>query len=82
KKVKLDKGELESWLKSVSLEELFNKKGTTYKKLNLKELDLNEAEIKEWLLKEQMLIKRPVIVCKKGVLVGFDLEKYAEFFNA
>ncbi|CAM2774949.1 arsenate reductase family protein [Helicobacter burdigaliensis] len=67
---------LESWLKNTTLEQLFNKKGTTYKKLNLKELSLDDKGIKEYLLKEPMLIKRPVIEYNKGILVGFSEELY------
>lgn len=68
--------DLEYWLKFVPLEVLFNKKGTTYKKLGLKELQLTPAKIKEWLIKEPMLIKRPVMVYSNGVIVGFDEEAY------
>ena len=75
--------DIESWLQDVSLDVLFNKKGTTYKKLGLKDLNLGQEEMKEWLIKEPMLIKRPVIVCdskdsKVRVLVGFDAEMYAK----
>lgn len=72
--------ELESWLKVVDINVLLNKKGTTYKKLGLKAMDLDEKEIKEWLLKEPLLIKRPVIMYKNNVIVGFDIEKYMEIF--
>ena len=63
---------LDFWLKHTELKKLFNTKGTTYKKLALKDKNLSENEIKDYLLKEPMLIKRPVIECKSGVLVGFD----------
>lgn len=67
---------LNNWLKFVGLETLYNKKGTTYKKLGLKDLALTKSEIKGWLIKEPMLIKRPVIECKEGVIVGFDENFY------
>ncbi|PZT49143.1 arsenate reductase family protein [Helicobacter valdiviensis] len=67
---------LNTWLQNTSIELLFNKKGTTYKKLNLKELSLDDEAIKEYLIKEPMLIKRPVIKYPNGVLVGFDEEIY------
>ena len=75
--------DIESLLQYVSLDVLFNKKGTTYKELGLKDLDLGQKEMKEWLVKEPMLIKRPVIVqdCKDSkarVIVGFDAEVYAK----
>lgn len=70
------KENLDFWLKHADLKKLFNTKGTTYKKLALKDKNLSENEIKEYLLKEPMLIKRPVIEYKNGVLIGFDLETY------
>ncbi|MBD5164249.1 arsenate reductase family protein [Helicobacter sp.] len=68
--------DLEHWLEFVSLEALFNKKGTTYRNLGLKNLELTSAEIEEWLIKQPMLIKRPVIEYPNGVIVGFDEEFY------
>lgn len=83
KKQAITQEDIESWLQYVSLDVLFNKKGTIYKKLGLKDLNLGQKEMKEWLVKEPMLIKRPVIVqdCKDSkarVIVGFDAEVYAK----
>ncbi|TLD87860.1 Spx/MgsR family RNA polymerase-binding regulatory protein [Helicobacter sp. MIT 05-5294] len=69
---------LEFWLQFVGIEVLLNKKGTTYKRLNLKDKNLTLAEAKEWLIKEPMLIKRPVIEVKNRVIVGFCEESYQQ----
>ncbi len=80
KKEKPTQDKLEFWLKFVSLEQLFNKKGTTYKKLGLKDCALGAEEMKQWLLKEPLLFKRPVVeICNpspKSVIVGFSEEAY------
>jgi len=71
---------IDEWLKSVSIDKLFNNKGTKYRTLKLKELNLDENGKREWLCKENLLIKRPVIEHDRGVLVAFDLEVYKEIF--
>ncbi len=72
---------IDRWLSKVSVETLFNKRGTTYRTLKLKEKSLDEAGMREWLCKENILIKRPVIETDDGeVVVGFDEELYKERF--
>jgi len=72
---------IESWLKSVDINLLFNSRGTKYKTLKLKELNLDDEGKKEWLCKENLLIKRPVVELEDGrVVVAFDEEKYKEIF--
>lgn len=71
---------IDSWLKQVSMKELFNSRSTTYRTLKLKELNLDEAAQKEWLCKENLLIKRPVIEFNDQVIVGFSEENYTRSF--
>ncbi len=69
---------IDRWLEQVPIETLFNKRGTTYRKLGLGEMDLDESGMREWLCKENTLIKRPVIETDDGrVIVGFDPQVYA-----
>ncbi|MCF6201469.1 MAG: arsenate reductase family protein [Hydrogenimonas sp.] len=73
---------IEKWLKQVSIDKLFNSRGTTYRKLGLKNLNLDEEAKREWLCREKMLIKRPVAELEDGrVVVGFDEKTYKEIFN-
>jgi Spx/MgsR family transcriptional regulator len=72
---------ISKWLEKVSIDSLFNKRGTTYRTLKLKELNLDDEGKKMWLAKENMLIKRPVIEYKNQVIVGFDEKKYEEIFT-
>lgn len=72
---------INKWLEKVSIDTLFNKRGTTYRTLKLKELNLDDEGKKEWLAKENMLIKRPVIEYEDQVIVGFDPAKHEEIFT-
>ena len=71
---------IEAWLQKVSIDKLFNTRGTKYRQLRLKDLNLNNEGKKEWLCKENLLIKRPVIEIEDKVIVGFDEKQYKEVF--
>ncbi|WP_024955368.1 arsenate reductase family protein [Sulfurospirillum arcachonense] len=81
KKTSVEEKTINSWLKKVSIDTLFNNRGTKYRTLKLKDLNLDDAGKKEWLIKENMLIKRPVIEFQNDVIVAFDEEKYKEIFS-
>ncbi|KIM04533.1 MAG: arsenate reductase [Sulfurovum sp. PC08-66] len=76
KQEKIELSTIKRWLEYVPIEQLFNKRSTTYRNLKLKELNLGDSEAIEWLPKEPMLIKRPVIEEENVIMVGFDLDKY------
>jgi Spx/MgsR family transcriptional regulator len=81
KKEQVAEEKIDYWLKSVSIDKLFNNRGTKYRTLKLKELNLDENGKREWLIKENMLIKRPVIECDDGeIIVGYDEEYYNSKF--
>lgn len=69
------KSELSAWISSSGLEvkRFFNTSGILYKELNLKERlqSMSEAEQIELLSTDGMLVKRPILVTEKSVLVGF-----------
>ena len=74
--------ELTEWIKK-SKEDVrrwFNTSGLKYKELNLKEklLTMNEEEKIVLLASDGMLIKRPLVISDKGILVGFKEEKWKE----
>lgn len=74
---------LEEWLKQKPLEELVNKKGTTFRTLNPDEKaamqDLQKA--KKLILQKNNLIKRPVLMKNKKIaFIGFDIETYSSIF--
>lgn len=58
----------------------FNTSGLKYKELNLKEkpTNMSDKEKIELLASDGMLIKRPILVTSKAILVGFKEEKWKE----
>lgn len=75
---------LQNWLRQVSIEELINKKGSTWKALSDEEkasvVDTKSAI--EVILKNASVIKRPLIEQnEKVVALGFDAKKYEEIFK-
>lgn len=74
--------ELTEWIKKSKedVRKWFNTSGLKYKELNLKEklLTMNEEEKITLLASDGMLIKRPIVISDKGILVGFKEEKWKE----
>lgn len=69
----LDQLTIELWLNSVSWEQLLNKRGTTWRKLEDPRKDqLDQQAAIELMLSHPTLIKRPVIEDASGVLIGFN----------
>ena len=69
---------LGGFMKKRSLEELINKRGTTYKKLSdeQKEFLENEASAVPIMMENSSMIKRPIIEFPDGaLLVGFQEEE-------
>jgi Spx/MgsR family transcriptional regulator len=80
KKTSVDCERVDTWIKGVGIDVLFNNKGKKYRDLKLKELNLDEAGKREWLCKENMLFKRPVIEFKDEIIVAWNEDKYKEIF--
>ncbi len=76
------KKELENWIKQSGLEikKFFNTSGLKYKELKLKEKlpNMTEDEKIELLASDGMLIKRPLFISDKTVLVGFKEKEWRE----
>ena len=76
KKTKPSKLQIESWAKAVTMDKLFNTKGTKYRSSGLDYKNMSESEKLEALCEEPTMIKRPVIQHKNKVVIGFDEESY------
>ncbi len=67
--------ELQGWYENSGLElrKFFNTSGKKYRELNLKERipSATETELLDILSSDGMLVKRPVLVAGKQVLIGF-----------
>lgn len=74
KKQGLPEGDLDQWLQSVDYEVLLNRKGTTWRGLSPTEQAgvVNQASARSALLKHPSLIKRPVVVAGRQVIVGVN----------
>ena len=72
--------ELTKWIKEsgFDIKKWFNTSGLKYKELNLKEKlsNMSEKEKVNLLANNGMLIKRPILVSKKEILIGFDEDKW------
>lgn len=66
---------VEDWLKSVTFEQLLNKRSTTWK--NLSEAEKVNPTV-ELLCKHPTLIKRPVLENSGQVYVGYKEDKYGD----
>lgn len=77
------KEELEKWIRQSGLEikKFFNTSGLKYKELNLKEKlpNMSDTEKIELLASNGMLIKRPLLINDKVILVGFKEKEWENF---
>lgn len=77
--------ELEKWIKQSGKEtkKFFNTSGLKYKELKLKEKlpNMSEKEKIKLLASDGMLIKRPLLISKDVVLVGFKENEWKEHFS-
>lgn len=81
KKEPLSREELEEFVHRVGLETLVNKRGTTWRNLDLKDKDLNDDELFEILLENQTMIKRPILISGEAILVGYDEDAFETFVD-
>ena len=77
--------ELKKWIveSKKDIKNFFNTSGLKYKELNLKEKlqKMSDKEKIKLLSSDGMLIKRPLLVSKNGILVGFKEEEWKELLK-
>ena len=77
--------ELEKWIKQSNKEikKFFNTSGLKYKELNLKDKlpNMTDKEKIKLLASDGMLIKRPLLILKDAILIGFKEKEWQEYFN-
>ena len=81
KKIPPTTKDIEFWLTQIPKEKLINRKGTTWRKLTDNEqLEAfnSEATAINLMLTYPSIIKRPVLVHKNQVMIGFDPILYGE----
>lgn len=74
KKQGIDEATLKTWLSAVPLTVLINRKGTTWRGLSPEQQAMADQESSaiELMMNHTSVIKRPVVVSAKGVMVGHD----------
>lgn len=79
------KEELKKWLdlSKEPVKKFFNTSGILYREMNLKEkvASCGEDELLDILSTNGMLVKRPLLITNDTVLIGFKVDKWAEYFN-
>ncbi|MBE5893653.1 MAG: arsenate reductase family protein [Lachnospiraceae bacterium] len=74
--------ELKEWYakSGLPLKKFFNTSGLLYKELNLKDklAEMSEEEQLQMLSSNGMLVKRPLVIGKDYVLIGFKEKEWAE----
>ena len=74
--------ELKDWINKSGKEikRWFNTSGLKYKSLNLKEKlsDMTDEEKIKLLASDGMLVKRPILITKNGILIGFKEEEWKD----
>lgn len=74
--------ELEIWIEKSGqdIKKWFNTSGLKYKELNLKDKlqTMTDKQKIELLSSDGMLIKRPLLISDKAILIGFKEEKWKE----
>lgn len=77
----LDKAALQAWIRELGWEVLLNKRSTTWKQLSAEDRsDLNDTKAMMLLLAHPTLIKRPLLISRQGIHVGFNEAKYRVLF--
>ena len=77
--------ELEKWieLSGKEIKKWFNTSGLKYKSLNLKEKlpNMSDTEKIKLLASDGMLVKRPIFISEKGILIGFKEEEWKDLLR-
>ena len=72
--------EINTWINKYGIEvnKLFNSSGLVYRNMNLKDKlkDMNKKEKLDLLSHNPMLVKRPILVCKDKILIGFKISEW------
>jgi arsenate reductase len=74
---------LDEWIARVGWEALFNRSGTTFRKLpDTDKEDITQKKAVALMLAQPSLIKRPVLEAGRELIVGFKPELYEKSFHS
>lgn len=80
KKTPLKREQIARFAYLVGIDTLVNRKGTTWRTLNLGDKELSDEQLLDLLFENQSMIKRPVLEAFDSVMVGFDVDSYSYLF--
>lgn len=74
---------VDSWLASLDWEQLINRRGTTWRKLdeNVRN-SMDQASARAVMLENPSIIKRPILDTGRERILGFNADDYAARFSA
>lgn len=79
KKAGAPEQEVARWIAELGWENVINRRGTTWRKLpEERRANMDAADALAAALENPSLIKRPMLVHRKGLLLGFNPEQWAE----
>lgn len=83
KKLGVPEEQLKSWIKQVGWENILNKRGTTWRKLdeNIKH-NIDEAQAIQIMLEHPAIIKRPVLDSAGTLVIGFNQADYLKLIQS
>ncbi|WP_417528259.1 ArsC family reductase [Marinomonas shanghaiensis] len=83
KKSALDEATAKVWIETMGWESIINKRGTTWRKLDEEtKSTMNDDNAIHIMIAQPSIIKRPLIVAKGSIYLGFSAEEYANIFLA
>jgi arsenate reductase len=78
----IDTGTLRHWLAQVPWEDLINRRGTTWRRLDPADRDhIDEDKAVHLMQQNPSLIRRPVLALDEWICIGFTPEGYATLFH-
>ena len=81
KKQGVDKQLLERWLENHGWDQLINKRGTTWRKLDDKvKTSMNDELAIQVMVENPSIIRRPILLVGDKVMLGFDEAQYEQEF--
>jgi len=79
KKEGLDEATAKAWVDKLGWENLINKRGTTWRKLEEETKNtMNNEQAVRTMVNQPSIIKRPLLILKDGVHLGFDVQDYTQ----
>lgn len=79
KKTPLTLEDLQEFAAMIGVDGLVNTKGTTYRKLSDEQKALDGLELLKLVVENQSMIKRPLLINERSIMVGFDEDAIKSF---